>query len=152
MSGSASPSDPADAAPRPASVPSPPPRDARRMAVECARLADQLKGERIVVLDVEPLIEITDYFVLISGNNRRQIRAISEEITLAMKRRGIPRASMDGLDSGVWVLVDFESVVVHVFNEEARSYYDLDGLWADAARVDWSDEPGFEASEEGPVV
>ncbi|MBN2490720.1 MAG: ribosome silencing factor [Planctomycetes bacterium] len=148
MSPAANPSDPDPSARRSA----PAPHDARRTAVECARLADRLKGEHIVVLEVEPLIEITDFFVVITGTNRRQIRAISEEIVLAMKRRGLQRTALDGLDAGVWVLADFGDVVVHVFNEEARAYYDLDGLWADAARVDWNGEPGLEDGASNPTT
>ncbi len=125
-------------------VPAPAPTDPKRLAVECARIADKLRAERIRVLEMGPLIEITDYFVLASGNNRRQIRAITEEIVTQMKARGIHRHNLDGLDTGVWVLTDFSTVVVHVFNEEARDYYDLDGLWADAVEVDWAQEPGFD--------
>ncbi len=133
-------------------VPVPPPTDARRLAVECARLGDAFKGENITVLEMGSLIEITDYFVIMNGNNRRQIRAIGEEIIQQMKGQGIYRTHMDGLDSAVWVLTDFGDVIVHIFNEEARDYYDLDGLWADAPRVDWQQEPGFEAGGEKPAV
>jgi ribosome-associated protein len=150
--GSASPSDDTAGAREDATVPTPPPRDGRRLAVECARLADQLKGLEIVVLEVGPYIGITDYFVLVTGTNRRQIRAIGEEIVVKMKRHGIQRTNMDGMDSGVWVLTDFGGVVIHIFNEEAREYYDLDGLWADARRVDWKNEPGFEGAGDPPGV
>jgi ribosome-associated protein len=125
-------------------IPAPPPRDARRLAVECARIADRLKGENVVVLEVGPLIAITEYFVLATGSNRRQIRAVGEEILARMKGHGIQRTNVDGMDSGVWVLTDFGGVVVHIFNEEAREYYDLDGLWADAPSLDWKTEPGFD--------
>jgi len=112
--------------------------------VECARLADKFKGLDIVVLDMAPLIEITDYFVIVTGTNRRQIRAIGEEIITRMKKQGLLRTNMDGMESGVWVLADFGSVVLHILNEDARAFYDLDGFWADADRIDWQEEPGFE--------
>ena len=118
--------------------------DARRLAATCARIADQLKGENIVVLHMAPMLAITDYFVLVTGNNRRQIRAIGEEIIVRLKQHGIQRTNMDGMDAGVWVLTDFGGVVIHIFNEEAREFYDLDGLWADAERVDWNAEPVLE--------
>ena len=127
---------------------------ARRLAATCARIADELKGENIVVLDMAPLLEITDFFVLVTGNNRRQIRAIGEEIIVRMKAHGIQRTNMDGMDAGVWVLTDFGGVVIHIFNEEAREFYDLDGLWADAERIDWTATPGLSdadsVSEEAP--
>lgn len=116
----------------------------KQLAVECARLADKFKGLDIVVLDMAPLIEITDYFVIVTGTNRRQIRAIGEEIVTRMKKLGLHRTNMDGMESGVWVLADFGTVVLHILNEDARAYYDLDGFWADADRVDWEKEPGFE--------
>jgi len=150
--GGVTPPDDGAAAAEDASVPATPPRDGRRLAVECARLADKLKGLEVVILEVGPYIGITDYFVLVTGTNRRQIRAIGEEIVVKMKRHGIQRTNMDGMDSGVWVLTDFGGVVIHIFDEEAREYYDLDGLWADAKRVDWRNEPGFEDGEDGPVV
>ena len=112
--------------------------DSRRLAATCARIADDLKGENIVVLDMASLLEITDYFVLVTGTNRRQIRAIGEEIIVRLKKHGIQRTNMDGMDAGVWVLTDFGGVVIHIFNEEAREFYDLDGLWADAERLDWA--------------
>jgi len=133
------------------SVPVPVPRDSRRLAVECARLADTLKGLDIVVLEMGNLIGITEFFVLVTGTNRRQIRAIGEEIIVRLKRLGIHRSHMDGKESGVWVLTDFGGVVVHIFNEEARAYYDLDGLWADAKRVEWKGEPGFEDGEKPTI-
>ena len=132
--------------------------DARRLAVTCAHIADQLRGENIVVLDMGPLLEITDYFVLVTGNNRRQIRAIGEEIIVRLKKHKVQRTNMDGMDSGVWVLTDFDRVVIHIFNEEAREFYDLDGLWADAARIDWNaepalaEEPALTEEPEGPAV
>lgn len=112
--------------------------DPTAVAVVAARAADAKKGEAIVILDVGPLLGITDRFVITSGTNDRQVRTITEEIELQVRRsddRGPLR--VEGLDDARWVLMDYGDVVVHVFNEEARQYYNLERLWSDARRVDW---------------
>lgn len=94
--------------------------------------------EPIVVIEVGDLIAITDYFVISSGSNDRQVRAIAEEVERQVKGNGgsSPRA-VEGLDDARWVLMDFGDFVVHVFSEEARAFYDLERLWSDAPRFAW---------------
>ncbi len=90
-----------------------------------------------VVLEVGELLSITDYFVITSGSNVRQVRTIAEEVELHVKSvgGGSPRC-VEGLDDARWVLLDYGDFVVHVFLDEARRYYDLERLWADAPRVE----------------
>ena len=90
-----------------------------------------------MVLDVGDLLGITDHFVITSGSNVRQVRTIAEEIELRVKEQGggSPRY-IEGLDDARWVLLDYGQFVVHVFLAEARRYYDLERLWADAPRVE----------------
>jgi ribosome-associated protein len=94
--------------------------------------------EPTVVIEVGDLIAITDYFVISSGSNDRQVRAIAEEVERQVKVSGgtSPRA-VEGLDDARWVLMDYGDFVVHVFNEEARRFYDLERLWSDAPRLEW---------------
>ena len=94
-----------------------------------------------VVLDVGELLGITDHFVITSGSNVRQVRTIAEEVELHVKAEGggSPRC-IEGLDDARWVLLDYGRFVVHVFLEEARRYYDLERLWADAPRVEQPDQ------------
>ncbi len=90
-----------------------------------------------MVVEVGDLLAITDYFVITSGTNDRQVRAIAEEIERRVKTAGdglSPRA-IEGLDDARWVLMDYGEFVVHVFVEEARRFYDLERLWADAPRL-----------------
>ena len=94
--------------------------------------------EPIVVIEVGDLIAITDYFVISSGSNDRQVRAIAEEVERQVKGRGVSPRAIEGLDDARWVLMDFGDFVVHVFNDEARSFYNLERLWSDAPRLDWS--------------
>jgi ribosome-associated protein len=93
-----------------------------------------------VVLEVGGLIAITDYFVISSGRNDRQVRAIAEEVERQVKSSGgAPPRAVEGLDDARWILIDFGDFVVHVFDEEAREFYDLERLWSDAPRLDWED-------------
>ncbi|HET6809950.1 MAG TPA: ribosome silencing factor [Acidimicrobiales bacterium] len=117
------------------------------VAVVAARAADAKKASATVILDVGPLLGITDRFVITSGTNDRQVRTIAEEIELQVKRAdGRGPLRVEGLDDARWVLMDYGDVVVHVFNEEARQYYNLERLWSDARRVDW-EPPRREAVE-----
>lgn len=90
------------------------------------------------MLDVGELIGITDYFVIASGRNDRQVRAIVDEVTRKVREvRGVPPRQVEGLQAAEWVLVDYGDFVVHVFNPEARQYYALERLWSFAPRVSW---------------
>ncbi len=94
--------------------------------------------EPTVVIEVGDLISVTDYFVISSGSNDRQVRAIADEVERQVKGRGgqSPRA-VEGLDDARWVLMDFGEFIVHVFSEEARAFYNLERLWSDAPRYAW---------------
>jgi len=116
--------------------------DARDRALVAVDVALAKKGEDIAVLEIGEIISIIDYFVLVSASNTRQVRTIVEEVQHAMREHDGSRAiGIEGLDDATWVLLDFADVVVHVFLEATRSYYDLDRLWADAPRVPVSAEP-----------
>jgi len=103
-----------------------------------ARAAASKSGFGAVVLDVAALLAITDYFVITSGSNRRQVLAITEEIESQIKASGGPAPlRIEGLPEAEWVLLDYGDFVAHVFLDEIRSLYDLERLWADAPRVEW---------------
>ena len=111
--------------------------DSRQTAVAAARAASEKQGQRIVVLDVRDLIVITDYFVIASGSSDRQVRTIQEEVERTLRGLGVRPVRREGEQDGSWVLLDFVDVVVHVFGEEEREYYDLERLWRDAPVVEW---------------
>lgn len=96
-----------------------------------------------VVLDVGELLGITDYFVITSGSNVRQVRTIAEEVEMRVKALGggSPRY-VEGLADANWVLVDYGEFIVHVFLDEARRFYNLERLWSDAPRVEHPRSPG----------
>jgi ribosome-associated protein len=120
--------------------------DVRQLCVVAARAAAAKKGENTVILAVEPLLKITDAFVISSGTNARQVRTIAEEVEEQVKRDGGPAPlRIEGLDDARWVLMDYGDFVVHVFLDEVRTFYDLERLWADAER--WAyEEAGVGAS------
>jgi len=106
-----------------------------------ARAASAKKAEHTVVLDVSGVLSITDAFVITSGNNRRQVLTIAEEVEAQVKAVGGPSPiRVEGLSDAQWVLLDYGDFVVHVFLDEVRRYYDLERLWADSPALDWDDE------------
>jgi ribosome-associated protein len=110
----------------------------RTWAALAARAADDKKATSTVVLEVGPILAITDAFVITSGNNVRLVRTIAEEIEKQVKEGGGPSPlRVEGLDDARWVLLDYGDFVVHVFLDEVRDYYDLERLWSDAPKLDW---------------
>jgi ribosome-associated protein len=103
----------------------------------CARVADDNKATDILVLDMRGLTPLYDFFVLATGTSRRQIHTIVEEIDDALRAEGDERIGIEGYESSRWVVQDYGDVVVHVFDPDARGYYALDELWADAPHLDW---------------
>jgi ribosome-associated protein len=103
-------------------------------------LADQKKGAGIRVLRL-PSSSISDYVVLATGLSRPQVRAIFNEIHVKLKALGESHGRAEGVDLGWWVLMDYGTVIVHVMQPEAREYYDLDGLYAEAEEIAWSAVP-----------
>ena len=110
--------------------------DAKKLANLCRKLADNRKAEDIVVLDVRKISSIADYLVIASGTSEPHLRAIAEEIqTKLLEEQGIKPRAVDGSLSGGWLVIDFFDVIVHVMRADARSRYDLEGLWSDAPKV-----------------
>ena len=120
--------------------------DSRQLAVGAARAASSKQGEAIVILDVSDLITITDFFVIVSGGNERQLKTIAEEVVRDAKDRGVRPVRVEGDTGARWLLIDFVDFVVHVFHEDEREFYRLENLWRDAPLVDWEAEAGAEVS------
>lgn len=93
------------------------------------------KAENIVVLDVRGLTSIADAFIVCSGRSNRQVSAIGEFIVKTLKERKIKPLSTEGVKEGRWVLLDYGHVIIHVFSDAVREFYDIEGLWADAKKV-----------------
>jgi ribosome-associated protein len=121
--------------PRPRSRP-PRPKDAKQLALLCAAAAQDKKALDMVLMDVAALTGYTDYFLVVSGRSTRQASAIAENVLRVLKKAGRPPSGREGFSDGRWVLLDFGEVVVHVFHQPVREFFDLDSLWGDAPRVE----------------
>ena len=93
------------------------------------------KAADVVALDVRDLTSYTDVFIICSGRSNRQVSAIAQFIQADLKKQKIKPVSVEGIKEGHWVLLDYGQVVIHVFQDSARDFYDLEGLWADARRL-----------------
>jgi ribosome-associated protein len=110
--------------------------DARAFALAAAKVAGDRHCTDITVLDLRGTSPATDYFVIATGISDRQMRTVADEISEAGREMGFARFGRAGYDQGRWILLDFVSVVVHLFDSEYRDYYDLELLWGDAKRID----------------
>jgi len=110
--------------------------DVEKFALTLAEEALDKKAIEPVLLDATGLTAYADYFLLLSASNERQVSAIADSIERRAKKEGHRPLGTEGNNGSRWVLIDLGEIVVHVFHEDARYHYDLDGLWADARRVD----------------
>jgi len=111
-------------------------------SIVAARAAEAKSGEETAVLAMGELLGLTDAFVITSGRNSRQVKTIVDEVERQVGAvDGRKPVRVEGLDDARWVLMDYGDFLVHVFLDEARDFYDLEHLWADAPRVAWSDGP-----------
>lgn len=111
-------------------------------AVMAANVASENRGRDIVVLDLRKLSPLFDFFVIATGNSRRQLRAMSDEIDrLFQKQLGDRRYGIEGYQESLWVLLDYGDILIHLFEEEKRDFYALEELWGKAERIDWQQSP-----------
>jgi ribosome-associated protein len=104
----------------------------------CATIAQDTKAEDLVILDVRGIASFTDYFVIMTGRSTRHVQGLAEAIERELSNKRVKATHAEGLQEGLWVLLDLDDVIVHIFYHEQRKFYDLDGLWHDAKRVDIS--------------
>jgi ribosome-associated protein len=109
------------------------------LALAAARTAAENRGQNVVVLDLTRLTAVFDFFVIATGASHRQLHAMSEEIDRVLTDElHDQRLGIEGYKTGHWILLDYGSVVIHLFDEATREYYDLENLWGEAQRVDLS--------------
>jgi ribosome-associated protein len=110
----------------------------RELALKIAEAGLDKKAARIEIIDVRGKVDYTDFVVVMSGRSDRQVAAIARGIEEDLKHKHDARCSgVEGLPQGNWVLLDFSDVVVHIFHQDTRGYYDIEGLWLDAERVEF---------------
>lgn len=121
---------------------------AEELAVSCAHVGDERKGENITVLNVGDVSTLTDYFVIITGRNPRHLRALRKAMEEEIDGVDGPVRGVEGEPEAGWVLVDAGRVVVHLFSSDKRELYDLEMLWGDCPRLDWSSRQPLESGSE----
>ena len=108
----------------------------RSQVVSAVQACEEKKGEEISILEMDKNTSaFTDYFVICSGKNPRQIQAIADEVELRLKREGVRASQVEGYNQADWVLIDYVDFVVHVFSEASRKFYDLERLWKSARKL-----------------
>ena len=110
--------------------------DSKTKSLLCLKAALEKKALNPVLLELKGMTSFTDDFLLCSGKSDRQVQAIAQGIEEALKKKGIRPLGQEGMAGGRWILMDYEDVIVHIFLEPIRSFYDLEGLWIDAPRID----------------
>ena len=110
----------------------------RAWAVEAARAADDKQAKDVVVLEVAEVLALCGWFVIASAANERQVKAVCDAVEQRVHADGGPKPKrIEGLDTLQWVLMDYGDVVVHIFQQDVREYYDLERLWKDVPRIEW---------------
>jgi len=125
---------------------------ALQLALASAKVAADNRGQDILVLDMRKQTALFDYFIIATGNSRRQIHAMSEEIDHKLEDDlNDKRMSIEGYDDSKWIVLDYGSIVVHLFDDETRQFYSLENLWADAEKVSLDGVVPEEAQHQGEV-
>ncbi len=112
--------------------------DAKELAAAAAALCDQKKGEDIQVIEVLGRLKIADYFVVATGTSRAHVRALYDEVHARLKAAGASHPKAEGIDLGWWIVLDYGDVVVHFLQPDARGYYEIERLYGDCPRLDWT--------------
>ena len=114
--------------------------ESRKRTLLCANASLEKKAKDLVILRVNELSAFTDYFILCSGSSERQVRAIASAIQENLKKEGILPLGVEGEAAGSWILLDYDDVILHVFLDRVRTFYDLERLWSEAPRMAIPDE------------
>jgi ribosome-associated protein len=114
-------------------------KNVRQQVAQAVKAVESKKGEDVAILELNPTTDFTNYFLLCSGTNPRQIQAISDEVERQLAQVGVRARSVEGYKQAEWVLLDYVDFVVHIFSEDKRTLYDLERLWRSAPRLSPAD-------------
>lgn len=113
---------------------------ADKTSLELAHIAAEAaldkKAEDVVILDVRGISSFADFFVIMSGRSTRHVQGLADAVDEVLRNKKMKNSNTEGLSDGLWVLLDYNDIVVHIFYAETRAFYDLEGLWHDAPRVE----------------
>ncbi|MCG0275549.1 MAG: ribosome silencing factor [Thermosediminibacteraceae bacterium] len=115
----------------------------KEMALLAAKILSDKKAEDVVILDISSISILADYFVIATGKSSIHVKALADEVEEKLSESGCKVRGKEGYEEARWVLIDFSDVIVHIFDEESREYYDLERLWADAPRLDIDTDEDF---------
>ncbi len=121
--------------------------NSKEKAVLCAREALRFKALDLILLDVSRYSSFADYLIICSGKSSRQVQGIADNLEEELRARGLRPIGTEGKREGHWVLMDYGDVIIHVFYEPVRYFYDLESLWSDAPKVEWEEEPNLTIPE-----
>ncbi len=110
--------------------------ESRKKAAIIVKALEEKKGEDLKVIDISEISTLADYFVIVTGSNERQVQTLFDAADEAMSKAGYQPKHTEGKNPTMWLLLDYNDVVVHILNEEGRSFYDLDHVWRDGTSVD----------------
>ena len=116
--------------------------NAKEMALAAAKALDSKKGRDIKVLEIDKITTLADYFVICSGGSNTQINALCDEVEKELDQLGEQPIHREGYRGGGWILLDFGCVIVHIFQQDMREFYNLEHLWSDAEEISLSALPG----------
>jgi ribosome-associated protein len=105
-------------------------------ALLCMKIIKERKAVDPILFEVGKMTDLTDYFIIAGGNSSRQVQAISQHVARRMREEGCRPLGVEGEQEGHWVLMDYGDVIIHIFYQPVREFYDLEGLWIDAPRVE----------------
>jgi ribosome-associated protein len=111
----------------------------RKLAIESARLAQQTRCHNVIILDMTGISPVTDFYVIATGTSARQMRTVCDDLDELAEKMNFKSYHRSGYEGETWIAVDYVDVVVHIFSQDARLYYDLENLWGDAKRVEWKE-------------
>lgn len=110
--------------------------ESKEMAKLAIKALEDKKGEEIRVIDIRQVSVLADYFIIASGSNRSQVQALSDNVAEVLGRAGVNAKQVEGYETANWILLDFNDVIVHVFDQENRLFYDLERIWRDGKIVE----------------
>jgi len=105
--------------------------DTKKTVLQCTNAALDKKAKNLIILKVKELSSFTDYFIICSGTSDRQVKGIATSIEETLKKAGVLPLGIEGKDSGNWILMDYGDVIIHIFYEPTREFYDIERLWSD---------------------
>lgn len=113
--------------------------DSREMARIAVKALEEKKGEDIRIIDISSVSVIADYFIIANGTNTNQVQALVDNVQEALFKAGVEAKQVEGYNTASWILLDFNDIIVHVFSQEDRLFYDLERIWRDGTLISPAD-------------